>query len=141
MLTFSSDTNTINWDKAARIFELAPLGTREPVKLKRAFENSFSKIFVYNDEKLIGLARAISDGEYQAAIYDVALLPDFQSKGIGKQIIEKLIETLPVENIILYAVPGKDRFYKKCGFKKMLTAYAKLNIGMSDPTLGYLINE
>ena len=32
---------------------------------------------------MIGFGRAISDGTYQAAIYDVAVNPDFQKKGLG----------------------------------------------------------
>lgn len=90
MINYSSEIKKIDWDEAVNIFKLAPLGAREPNKLKRAFTNSYSKIFVFDDDKLIGLARATSDGEYQASIYDVVLLPNYQKKGIGKQIIEKL---------------------------------------------------
>ena len=42
---------------------------------KKSFENSHTVIFVFDNEKLIGFGRAISDGVYQAAIYDVAVLP------------------------------------------------------------------
>ena len=52
--------------------------------------------------------------------------------------MEKICEQLPVENIILYAVPGYEPFYGKCGFSKMRTAMAKLNDVMSNPERGYL---
>lgn len=32
--------------------------------------------------------------------------------------MKRLRDQLPVENIILYAVPGREGFYEKCGFKK-----------------------
>ncbi len=141
MILFSSDISKINWEEAAEIFRLAPLGTRAPEKLKSAFENSFSRIFVYDEKKLIGLGRAVCDGEYQAAIFDIVLLPQYQKRGIGKNIIKKLESTLPVDNIILYAVPGKDGFYKKCGYRKMLTGYAKFNDVKSNPESGYLSGQ
>jgi predicted N-acetyltransferase YhbS len=65
-------------------------------------------------------------------------LPEYQGRGVGKEIIKRLCEQLTVENIILYAVPGRERFYKKCGFKMMRTAMANLNQFMSDPNSGYL---
>ena len=95
-------------------------------------------MYVFDEDKLIGMGRALCDGEYQAAVYDMVVLPEYQRKGIGKEIIERLCEQLPVENIILYAVPGREGFYKKCGFKMMRTAMAKLNQFMSDLSSGYL---
>jgi len=141
MITYSKDKNQkVDWNEAAVVFERAPLGKRrrEPEKLKRAFESSYATVYVFEEDKLIGMGRALCDGEYQAAIYDMVVLPEYQRKGIGKKIIETLCEQLPVENIILYAVPSREGFYKKCGFKMMRTAMAKLNQFMSDPSSGYL---
>jgi GNAT superfamily N-acetyltransferase len=141
MITYSKDKNqNIDWNEAAVVFERAPLGKRrrEPEKIRRAFESSYAIVYVFDEDKLIGMGRALCDGEYQAAIYDMVVLPEYQRKGIGKEIIERLCEQLPVENIILYAVPGREGFYKKCGFRMMLTAMAKLNQFMSDPSGGYL---
>lgn len=141
MIMYSKDKNqNIDWNEAVVVFERAPLGKRrrEPEKLKRAFESSYAIVYVFDEEKLIGMGRSLCDGEYQAAIYDMVVLPEYQRKGIGKEIVERLCEQLPVENIILYAVPGREGFYKKCGFKMMRTAMAKLNQFMSDPSSGYL---
>jgi len=84
------------------------------------------------------MGRALCDGEYQAAIYDMVVLPEYQGKGIGKEMISRIFKKLPVENIILYSVPGREGFYMKCGFRKMRTAMAKLNPFMSDQDSGYL---
>lgn len=48
----------------------------------------------------------VFDGEYQAAIYDVAVLPNNQGKGIGKLIIQTIVKNIPHCNFILYAFPG-----------------------------------
>lgn len=141
MIHYETKISGIDWNQAAEIFKRAPLGERESKKLARAFQNSYARIFVYDNDKLIGLSRAICDGEYQAGIYDVVLLPEYQGKGIGKELIQQLRNQLPVPNIILYAVPGREEFYRKCGFTKMLTAMAVLEPRLSNSVAGYLEHE
>jgi ribosomal protein S18 acetylase RimI-like enzyme len=60
----------------------------------------------------------------QAAVYDVAVLPSYQGEGIGRRIIDNLVESLPGCNFILYAAPGKEFFYQKLNFRRMKTAMA-----------------
>ncbi|HCH70624.1 MAG TPA: hypothetical protein DE042_09180 [Colwellia sp.] len=62
------------------------------------------------------------DGSY---LCDVAIHPEYQGIGLGRNIINKLIElSFGHKKIILYANLGKEGFYKKLGFKKMNTAMA-----------------
>jgi len=96
----------------------------EPEVHRRAFEASHTTVFVYENSVLLGFGRVLSDGEYQGAIYDVAVLPEAQGKGIGKIIIETILEKLPHCNLILYATPGMEGFYKKLGFGLMKTGMA-----------------
>ena len=90
----------------------------------RAFEASHTTVFVYHADRLIGFGRAISDGVYQAAIYDCAVLPEFQGKGIGTTIMKNILLRISHCNIILYASPGKEGFYQTHGFRKMKTGMA-----------------
>ncbi|WP_291329556.1 GNAT family N-acetyltransferase [Desulfovibrio sp. UCD-KL4C] len=112
----------IDWKSVCDIFKKAPLGTRDPAKLMIASENSAVVCFAYDSERLIGFGRALSDGVTCAAIYDLCLLPEYQNKGVGRLIMNGLMEKLQNQNVILYAVPGKEGFYEKLGFKTMLTA-------------------
>ncbi|ACS81104.1 GNAT family N-acetyltransferase [Maridesulfovibrio salexigens] len=121
-ITLSFELKNIDWIKVAEIFEKAPLGTREPEKLSRAAANSELVCFAKDGNEFIGFARAISDGEFQAAIYDLCILPEYQSHGLGKKMMTAMMEKLGAVNVILYAVPGKEGFYKKFGFTPMLTA-------------------
>lgn len=140
MIEYSTDLNRVDWQGAVDIFARAPLGSRprEPERLKRAFESSYAVILAFDEDKLLGLGRALCDGEYQAALYDIVLLPEYQGQGLGKGLMQGLCDQLPVSNIILYAVPGREGFYVKCGFKKMRTAMARLNPYMAAPEAGYL---
>lgn len=138
MVHYETKITEIDWEKAAEIYRRAPLGERQPDKLSRAFQNSYAYVFAYDDDKLIGLCRALCDGEYQAAIYDVVLLPEYQDKGFGKEMVQLLCNQIHVPNIILFAAPGREGFYRKFGFKKMLTAMGILQPRIGAPGRGYL---
>jgi ribosomal protein S18 acetylase RimI-like enzyme len=120
-LIIQQNCSDIDWNLVPKILELVGMGFHEPSAHRKAFENSSSVIFVFDGSKLIGFGRAISDNAYQAAIYDVAVLPDYQRKGIGKLIVDAIVQSLPEFNFILYASPGKEKFYEKLNFRKLKT--------------------
>ena len=123
-MKFQSDCSDINWELVPEILKAAGMSFREAEIHRKAFSGSASVVFVYDNLQLIGFGRAISDGILQAAIYDVAVLPSYQRLGIGKQIIEKIVDSLPGCSFILYASPGKEPFYEKLKFRKMKTGMA-----------------
>lgn len=123
-LIIENDTINIDWDNVVEILKKVGMSNYSSEIHQRAFNNSHSVVFVFDNEMLIGFGRSISDGEYQAAIYDVAVLPTHQGQGIGKLIIQNLIRKTPNCNFILYASPGKENFYEKEKFKKMKTGMA-----------------
>lgn len=71
----------------------------------------------------------------------MAVLPEHQGRGIGRAMLAELCRRLPVDNVILYAVPGKEGFYAACGFRPMKTAMARLGGRMAAPESGYLYHE
>jgi ribosomal protein S18 acetylase RimI-like enzyme len=119
------DCANVNWQLVANTLKSVGMGYHEPNLHKKAFENSYATVFIYHENRIIGFGRAISDGVYQAAIYDLAVHPDFQKKGLGNIILKNILSKLPHCNIILYASPGKEGFYTKNDFRKMKTGMAK----------------
>lgn len=115
------DCSTINWSEVRNIIKIVGMSYVDEEIHRKSFENSHTVIFIFDDKKLIGFGRAISDGVRQAAIYDVAILPEYQGIGIGKLIIENIINDSPTCNFILYASPGKEGFYESLGFKRLKT--------------------
>jgi len=116
---------TINWQELSILYKIAPLGDKSADKLELVFNNSMFKYFVYDDKKLVGVGRALADGFDCSYICDVAIHPDYQGLGLGKAIIEKLVEdSKEHQKILLYAVPTKEPFYTKFGFSRMKTAMA-----------------
>ncbi len=123
-LEIKSGCSGVDWKTVAETLKLVGMAYYDSDVHKRAFEASHTSVFVYFGDQLIGFGRAISDGVYQAAIYDVAVIPEFQKKGIGTTIIKNILHRLSPCNVILYASPGKEEFYRTLGLRKMLTGMA-----------------
>jgi GNAT superfamily N-acetyltransferase len=114
----------VNWQEVAATLKSVGMAHCEPDMHQRAFEASHTTVFAYHEGQLIGFGRAISDGVYQAAVYDVAILPEFQGKGLGRAIMTHIFSRLAHCNIILYASIGKEDFYRTLGLRKMKTGMA-----------------
>lgn len=113
-VTFTRDG--VDWARLADIYARAPLGERSAADLKRAFANSYVCCFAWVDGKLVGAARATSDGVFYATVVDVAVDPGFQGAGIGRKMMKALLRRLPFSKVFLTSVPGKEGFYEKLGF-------------------------
>jgi ribosomal protein S18 acetylase RimI-like enzyme len=120
------ESDGIDWQELSELYRIAPLGNKSAEHLRLVFGNSRFKCFVLSDGKLIGAGRALADGRDCSYLCDIAVHPDHQSRGLGKALVAKLTElSAGHRKIILYANPGKEGFYKKLGFRRMLTAMAK----------------
>nr|WP_246312073.1 GNAT family N-acetyltransferase [Aquabacterium terrae] len=107
------------------LYRAAPLGNKAPAWLQQAFGNSMFRCFVRKDGRLVGAGRALADGVDCSYLCDIAVMPSHQGTGLGKQIVERLVErSRGHRKIILYAVPGREPFYKRLGFRRMRTAMA-----------------
>ena len=116
----------INWSEVRELLKIVDMEYRDPEVHKKAFGNSFTKAFIFDEDgKLIAMGRAISDGAYEAGFYDIAVLPDKQGLGLGRMVVEAMLEDLESINVILFSAPGKEGFYSSLGFKKMLTGMAR----------------
>ncbi|MCM3410463.1 GNAT family N-acetyltransferase [Metabacillus litoralis] len=96
-------------------------GTYTREQLYQAAENSWYHISIYDQEQLIAFGRMISDGVYQALICDVMVNPSYQKQGLGKKIIEALLQKCKdsgIQSVQLFSAKGKQQFYKKLGFEE-----------------------
>jgi N-acetylglutamate synthase-like GNAT family acetyltransferase len=86
--------------------------------LEIAIAHSLPIISVWDNERLIGFARATSDGIYRATIWDVVIHPDYRGAGLGRQLVQTLLahpHLNRVERIYLMTT-HQQRFYKTIGF-------------------------
>lgn len=115
----------LDWGEICRLIERAPLGTRDPDKLRRAAENSFLVCTAHDESQIVGFARALSDGQYYSAIYDVVVLPEYQGKNVGGAMVDALLARLPEGSVLIYVTPGKEGFYQRFGFEKLKTGMGR----------------
>ena len=88
--------------------------------LEQMCMNIWYEVYCFMENKLIGMGRVISDGVITGIICGVCVLPDYQSKGIGKEIISRLIKYCEQNRVIpqLLCVETLEPYYEKLGFKK-----------------------
>lgn len=125
IIRWSDSLDELDWDELSALYLAAPLGNKNPAWLRTAFGNSRLRCLAYADDRLAGAGRALADGVDCSYICDVAVLPEFQGSGLGREIVSRLVEaSRGHRKIILYAVPGKEDFYRRLGFRSMNTAMA-----------------
>lgn len=138
---FDIDEN-VDWNELSHLYLIAPLGHKSPADLQVSFSNSMFKCFVYEAGKLVAAGRALADGVDCSYICDVAVHPEYQGKGLGRQVVMKLVElSKDHRKIILYAAVGKEPFYLKLGFKRMATAMAIFQNQAQALESGLLVDE
>ncbi|MBL4575554.1 MAG: GNAT family N-acetyltransferase [Opitutaceae bacterium] len=92
---------------------------KKPTLLLKALKGSHSLITARDASRLVGLGNAISDG-YLVVYYPHLLVhPDYQHKGIGKEIMKRLQSGYADFHQQMLAADGEALgFYKKLGFKR-----------------------
>ncbi len=93
-------------------------------QVKRALDNTMYMVKVLVNDKLAGIGRVVGDNSIVCILSDVCVKPEYQGKGIGTIIVNRLRELIE-ENvgvgekmqIELTPTAGNEAFYQKCGFK------------------------
>ena len=82
----------------------------------KPFINSTLVISAWENKRLIGAVRVISDRIIRSVIYDLVIDPEFQNRGIGKELVRRCIECFP-DSEWLVGTEDKAAFYEKLGFR------------------------
>lgn len=97
-----------------------------PQQAEAALRAGLYNVTAFCDGKAVGMGRLVGDGAMYWYIQDVAVLPEHQGHGIGKNIVKKLLQYVYLHTsagtfttVGLIAAKDKDGFYEKLGFKAM----------------------
>lgn len=88
-----------------------------------ALKNSTLTIGIIQNNQLLGFGRLLSDHIFRATIYDILIQTDKQNQGLGKQLINYMLNHNALKNVTQVDIccrPEKEFFYKKWLFKKNL---------------------
>jgi N-acetylglutamate synthase-like GNAT family acetyltransferase len=124
-IDWTDDRAGVDWHELEALYRAAPLGNKNADDLEVVFGNSMFCCFARDNGRLVGAGRVLADGRDCAYLCDVAVLPNYQGTGLGKQIVDRLLAMSQGHTkIILYSVAGREPFYAKFGFLRMKTAMA-----------------
>jgi predicted GNAT family N-acyltransferase len=125
MLTIKENNKNIN--EFNLLYDSVGWGAYDKTISKRALDNTFYSVSVYDDDNIVGYGRLIGDTICFMYIQDVMVKPEFQNKKIGTLIMNKLLEKInelkkenPNIRVYLGASKNKEEFYERFGFVKRI---------------------
>lgn len=114
--------NQLNLDQVIDLYRASTLGERRPVDNREVMRSMIEKadliVTAWDEGRLVGIARTLTDFVYVAYLADLAVDLSYQKSGIGKKLIEETRRHLePTCMITLLAAPGANDYYPKVGFE------------------------
>ncbi len=121
-IQFCVDKSKVDFVQLQRLFAKTAFWAQERNinDLQIAIANSNPVVTVWDAERLIGFARATSDGIYRAGIWDVVVDPDYQGIGLGRKLVETVISHPLVNKVerVYLTTTHQQSFYERIGFKQ-----------------------
>lgn len=121
LILFSDHKSEIDLHQLQKLFDVSAFWAqdRSLEDLNIAINNSNPVITVWDQQKLIGFARAISDGIYRATIWDVIIHPEYQGSGLGSKLVETVLSHPCIHRVerIYLMTTHQQRFYQRIGFQ------------------------
>ncbi|MEA5572376.1 GNAT family N-acetyltransferase [Calothrix sp. UHCC 0171] len=120
-IQFSDRKSDIDIIQLQELFDVAAFWAKERSveDLEIAIANSEPVVTIKDGERLIGFARATSDGIYRATIWDVVIHPDYQGSGLGSKLVETVLSHPRMHRVerTYLMTTHQQRFYEKIGFQ------------------------
>lgn len=119
------DENKLHYDDYCRLRKSVDWNNFSKEQTLSALKRSIYTIVAIDDKTVVGMGRLIGDDLYYT-IVDIVVMPEYQSKGIGREIIKRILGYADNQtpscgraSIHLVAEKGKEAFYEKFGFRKI----------------------
>ncbi|MEI9866624.1 MAG: GNAT family N-acetyltransferase [Limisphaerales bacterium] len=112
--------------KRSTLAERRPVGERS--RIEAMLEHANLLCTTWDGEKLVGVARSVTDFEYCCYLSDLAVDEQYQRQGIGKELIRLTQSKLGAKaKIILLSAPKAEAYYPKIGFEPHRSAWVLSN--------------
>lgn len=111
----------VTTDQFIGLLRQSTLGERRPIDDRECMEgmvkNSNLIVTAWDNEKIIGIARSMTDFHYACYLSDLAVDKKYQRRGIGRKLQTLLQAQLgPRCKLILIAAPASNAYYEHVGF-------------------------
>ena len=120
-IVYNDKKNDLPSEQLCRLFISAGWsdGKENPEMLQQfntPFINSTFVISAWDEERLVGAVRVLSDQVIRSVIYDLVVLPEYQNKGIGRELIRRCVEHNPDSEWLIQTTADIADYYVKLGF-------------------------
>jgi predicted N-acetyltransferase YhbS len=113
--------NDLDLDEVIAVYRDSTLGLRRPIddrdRMKQMLERANLVVSAWDGGRMVGIARSLSDFCYATYLSDLAVLIDYQHRGIGRALIARTKEEGGKAAIFLFAAPAAVDYYPKVGFQ------------------------
>jgi len=118
MIEYSLE-KTVNYDGLMKLFNQAGWSdkTSDLDRLHLMVENSQIVVTAWEEGKMIGFARCVTDYVFNGQINNVIVDQEYRGMGIGKELVSKILTDSNKVTYILRGDPDNIDFYKQIGFK------------------------
>lgn len=122
-----SKTDTVTPELFTDILIRSGLSERRPVndpgRIEKMCSHANLVIVAKEGEKIIGIARSLSDFGFCTYLSDLAVDMEYQHRGIGKELIEQTRKAAPGATLILLSAPAATSYYPKIGMQQFDQCY------------------
>ena len=96
-----------------------PRPINDTERMQKMFDNSNLIVTAWNNDKLVGVCRCLTDFEWCCYLSDLVVDNEFKKSGIGRKLVELVKEKISDKcMILLLSVPTAMNYYPKIGFLK-----------------------
>jgi predicted GNAT family acetyltransferase len=125
-VTYTTDLGRVDWAQMKATLAADDFDNgRTPEQLRESFENSHVAVVAHDGARIVGTARALSDGVCNAYVVDVWTLTPYRRRGIARRMLETLEARLVGQHVYLFTDTAAD-FYRRLGFREQPTGMSKV---------------
>jgi ribosomal protein S18 acetylase RimI-like enzyme len=93
-------------------------------RLKKMLDNANMIVSAWDGEKLVGIARALSDFSFCCYLSDLAVAKEYQNQGIGQELVTEVQKQIGDEsNLVMMASQEVIEYAHKIGFEPAPNAF------------------
>lgn len=116
-ITYKMDCTGVDWQAMKRVLVEDDFDNgRTPEQYRLSFENSAVVVIAYDDAKIIGTVRVLSDGVCNAYVVDVWTYTPYRKQGIATTMMQRALDQLQGQHVYLFTDDAVV-FYEKLGFE------------------------
>jgi GNAT superfamily N-acetyltransferase len=120
--------NDLDLDEVLDVYRDSSLGERRPIDdreiARQMLAHANLVVSAWDDDRMVGIARTLTDFAYVGYLSDLAVRRDYQRRGVGTNLIERTRARMGSRSmLVLLAAPAAVDYYPRIGFRRHESAW------------------